>query len=172
MRVGLQARLLAWLVIVASTLVASILLDSGIPGVPGWDAMLAGAVLVALSVRGAMVTGRYLAVYGCSRRGVTRMLVDVGPYSCMRHPMHFFLALFPLGLGLLTARLGGVLAGAAWWVLILVLAVLVDERDAESRLGEAYREYRARVPAYSLHPKCLAAALGRRPPRSRCHTAG
>jgi len=133
---------------------------------------VAGAALLALVLRGAAVTGRYLAVYGRSScrlpRGEVDRLVTQGPYSCMRHPMHFFLAWLPLSLGLLAASPGGAAIGLAEAALVLALAVTVDERDAVSRFGEAYLVYRRRVPPFNPSPRCLAKALGRRPPRRRC----
>jgi len=166
LQVGLFARALAWAVMILAVF-AGRLLDPLLGWEVGdpWAWRLVGLVVLAVSVRGAMVTGRYLAVYGGSRRGVTSRVVDKGPYACMRHPMHFFLALFPVGLGLVLASPGSLLVGLVEWALILVLAVFVDERDALARLGREYEEYRGRVPAYSLDPRCLRRALGRRPPK-------
>ncbi len=167
MRIGLRARAAAWLLLTLAPVLGPFI-DArlGLEPPAPWPIMAAaGAVLVALSMRGAQVTGRYLAVYGKSRRGEPRRLVDAGPYACMRHPMHFFLALFPLGIGLLTGSLSGAVMGVAEWLLVLALAVLVDERDAESRFGEEYRRYRERVPAFNPRPSCLARALTSPPPR-------
>jgi len=173
LRIGNRVRAAVWVAMVAAVVAGSRLdgaLGLGCGHVLACRA--AGAALLALVLRGAAVTGRYLAVYGRSScrlpRGEVDRLVTVGPYSCMRHPMHFFLSLFPVSVGLLLASPGAVLVAAAEAVMVLALAVLLDERDAASRFGEAYLEYRRRVPAFNPSPGCLARALARRPPRRRC----
>ncbi len=133
--------------------------------------ILLGLALLILSLRGAAVAGRYLAVYGreCGApRGALTRLVKEGPYSCMRHPMHLALSLFELSIGLLAGSPGAVLVAAAMAALILVLAVILDEAESVVRFGEAYLEYRRSVPPVSLDPRCLSKLfLARRPPR-RC----
>ncbi len=167
--VSMRARIAMWLVFVlAPPLAGRLILDPllGLRCNP-LLCVAAGAALLALAMRGAAVTGRYLAVYGESRRGVPRRLVTQGPYSCMRHPMHLFLSLVPVSAGLLAASPGGALLGAVFAALVLVFAVTLDEAEARERFGEAYEEYRRRVPAFNLDPRCLAKALGPRPPRRR-----
>lgn len=137
---------------------------------------LAGAVLLLVSLRGAAVTGRYLAVYGNPVKrgkgpGEPTRLVKEGPYSCMRHPMHLFLSLFPLSVGLLVATWCSILLGLAEMIAVLILAVVLDEKESLARFGKEYEEYRRRVPAFNLDPRCLAKALGRRPPRTKGHRA-
>ena len=174
MRVGNRGRAAVWLLMVVAVLAGGPLLDGalGLRCPYPLACRVAGAALLLAVLRGAAVTGRYLAVYGRSScrlpRGEVDRLVTVGPYSCMRHPMHFFLAWFPLSLGLLEASPGAAAVGLVEAVLVLAMAVTVDERDALARFGEAYLEYRRRVPAFNPSPRCLAKALGRRPPRKRC----
>ena len=131
----------------------------------------AGLLLLLTVLRAASVTGRYLAVYGKSRpdlpRGEVDRLVTVGPYSCMRHPMHLFLSMFPLSIALLLASPAAAAVALAEMVLVLVLAVTLDEKESIARFGEAYLEYRRRVPAFNLSPRCLWKALAHRPPRRK-----
>ncbi|BEP17969.1 hypothetical protein PYJP_13210 [Pyrofollis japonicus] len=138
---------------------------------PLWCRLL-GAILLLISMRGAAVTGRYLAVYGNPIRrgrgpGEPTRLVREGPYSCMRHPMHLFLSLFPLSLGLLASTSCSIIVGVAEAVLVLVLAVTIDEKESITRFGKEYTEYRKKVPAFNLRPRCLLKALGRRPPKHK-----
>jgi len=173
MRVSNRVRALTWVAMVLLVAAGGPLLDQrlGLACPRPLACRALGLVLLALVLRGAAVTGRYLAVYGRSRpdlpRGEVDRLVTVGPYSCMRHPMHFFLAWFPLSIGLLEASPGAAAIGAAEAALVLLLAVTVDERESLERFGEAYLEYRRRVPAFNPSPRCLAKALGPRPPRPR-----
>jgi protein-S-isoprenylcysteine O-methyltransferase Ste14 len=174
LRIGNRARAAAWAAMVALA-AAGPLLDQRLGlGCPAATACrLLGLALLAVVLRGAAVTGRYLAVYGhrdpCrGPRGVPDQLVDRGPYSCMRHPMHFFLAWFPASIALLEASPAGLATALAEAALVLALAVALDEKDAEARLGQAYRDYRRRVPAFNPSPSCLAKALGPRPPKPKC----
>ena len=166
---SMKTRIAMWLVFVATPPIAGRLLLDPLLGLRCNPILCAalGAALLGLAVRAAAVTGRYLAVYGEARRGVPRRLVTVGPYSCMRHPMHLFLSLVPVASGLLAASPGGALLGLVFAAAVLVFAVTVDEAEARRLFGEAYEEYRRRVPAFNLDPRCLAKALGPRPPRRR-----
>ena len=171
MRIPMWIRVLGWLGILAYTLVVGKLLD----GVLGWRCpwyplcLAAGLALLAFVLRGSSVAGRYLAVYGRGPGGerLARLVVE-GPYSCMRHPMHFFLAWFPEALALLAGSpAGALITGPSAAALTMILAVLLDELESIDRFGEAYLEYRRRVPAFNPSPSCLAKALLYMPPRRR-----
>ena len=164
-----RVRGIAWLLMILVAIACGFLGPS--PG-HGLAVRLAGAVLLLLSLRGAAVTGRYLAVYGNPVKrgrgpGEPTRLVREGPYSCMRHPMHLFLSLFPLSVGLLAATWCSILLGLAEMTAVLVLAVVLDEKESLARFGKEYEKYRREVPAFSLSPHCLAKALGPRPPKKR-----
>ncbi len=128
----------------------------------------AGIVLLIIIGRAAGVTGRYLRVYGKSSPdksfGELDKLVTVGPYSCMRHPMHFYLSLTPIAIGLITVNPGyAFIIGPVETIMILLMALLIDEKESLERFGEAYEEYRRRVPAFNPSPKCLWKALSHKP---------
>ncbi len=173
MRVSNRVRALIWVIMVILVAAGGPLLDRWLGLRCPWPlpCRVLGLAVLAVVLRAAAVTGRYLAVYGRSSpdlpRGEVDRLVTVGPYSCMRHPMHFFLAWFPLSIGLIEASPGAVAVGLAEALLVLLLAVTVDERESIERFGEAYLEYRRRVPAFNPSPRCLAKALGPRPPKPR-----
>ncbi len=66
-----------------------------------------------------------------------------GPYRWVRHPLYFcFLVLIWLGAGLTSDRLLFDLLWTAW----IVIGALLEEVDLSARFGDAYREYRRRVP--------------------------
>ena len=177
-RVSNCVRLIIWIAMIALVVAASGLdtsLGLRLPG-PPLAYRVAGLLLLLVVLRGAAVTGRYLAVYGRSGphvpRGEPDRLVTVGPYSCMRHPMHLFLSLFPVSVALLLASPASLLVAVAETVMVLVLAVTVDERESLSRFGEEYRRYRERVPAFNPSPRCLWLGLARRPPKRRREGGG
>ncbi len=169
MRIPNRIRAVFWLIILASSAYTGLLWDR----VLGWSfdpilSRLLGAALLLIVLRAAAVTGRYLAVYGRepgAPRGEITRLVRKGPYACMRHPMHFFLSLLPVAIGLLLASPGATLTGLVAMLLILLLAVTVDEAESRERFGEEYERYRREVPAFNLHPRCLLSALYPRPPK-------
>lgn len=75
-------------------------------------------------------------------------LVRTGPYSVVRHPIYA---------GLLCMLLSTAVAITPWlWTAIAValfiigteIRVFTEERLLESRFGQAFRDYRRRVPAY------------------------
>lgn len=169
-----RIRLLVWVLLIGGGIIASLYLDHlmewSCPRIP---CFLAGLVLMGIILRAAAVTGRYLAVYGkideSKGFGEVDRLVDIGPYSCMRHPMHFFLSLIPISIGLIVGSPTYVLIiGPLETLLILIMAVTLDERESIERFGDKYleyKEYKRRVKAFNLNPRCLAKALGKRPPK-------
>ena len=122
-----------------------------------------GVGLLALIMWAARCTGRWLARYGKAEGagfGEISRLVREGPYSCMRHPMHLFLSLFPIAVGLIIVSPSMALVlGPAETVLVLLMAVTLDERESTERFGDEYLEYRKEVPAFNLRPSCLVKAL-------------
>ncbi len=166
--IGNRARAAVWLALLAAIPLAALLGDHGCSHPT--PCRILGIALLAVAVRGAAVTGRYLAAYGQPERrgwgpGTPTKLVTLGPYSCMRHPMHLFLSLTPPALALLTASKTALLAGTVETLLILALAATLDEKDAQARFGSQYLEYKRKVPPYNPHPRCLAKALTNPPPK-------
>ena len=119
----------------------------------------AGLALLFLVMIVSRNTGRTLARNG--REGdlprlETNRLVDIGPYACMRHPMHLGLLLFPPAFGLTLGSPAFILLIApAAMILMLVLILTLEEREAMEKFGQSYRDYRRRVPAFNLRPGCL-----------------
>ena len=128
-----------------------------------------GLMLMRLIFRIARNTGRTLARFGRDGdlpRLETNRLVTRGPYGCMRHPMHMGLLPMPLALALLVGSPSFILFLAPLEMALMVLLVLLlEEREALHKFGEAYREYRRQVPAFSLRPSCLKLLL--QPVRAR-----
>ncbi len=126
-----------------------------------------GIVLLQMVFRVAAIGGRTLAKYG--RQGdiprlETNRLVTQGIYGCMRHPMLFGLALFPLAIALLLGSPTFILFVAPLEAIVIItLTLTLEEREAKAKFGQAYEEYRAKVPAFDM--TCLIKFL-RKPRRS------
>jgi protein-S-isoprenylcysteine O-methyltransferase Ste14 len=104
----------------------------------------------------------WLMIVGCTQIGQLPERVEVnwdpkilmtrGPYAYSRHPMY----LAELGLWLGWAVLyGSVIVLAGFVVLGVVVSILAprEERALEAKFGEAYCQYRARVPRWLGVPR-------------------
>ncbi len=171
MVVSNRVRIIVWLILIIGGYLLGLLIDKYVmlPCSPVY-CIPVGLILFGVIFRAAGVTGRYLSVYGKSSPdksfGEIDRLVTVGPYSCMRHPMHLFLSLTPIAIGLTTLNPGlAYIIGPVETILILVMAVKIDEKESIERFGEQYIEYKRRNPAFNLNPKCLWQALSHKPPK-------
>jgi protein-S-isoprenylcysteine O-methyltransferase Ste14 len=77
----------------------------------------------------------------------SRELARTGIYARMRHPRYLGMIAAILGACLLAATPVLWLA-AAGWLLLAMLAILLEEREMRRRFGEAFEEYSRRVPRF------------------------
>jgi protein-S-isoprenylcysteine O-methyltransferase Ste14 len=103
------------------------------------------------------VGGRELAKKG--REGdiprlETNKLVTSGIYSCTRHPMLLGLMFLPLGLALLIGSVTFIIISLFEAVIIFILMIVFDEKEAEKKFGEKYREYKKNVPVFPKKKEC------------------
>lgn len=78
-----------------------------------------------------------------------------GLFSCMRHPMHMGLAIFPVALALLFGRVLPI-AASGWGVAAAFWFVLqIEEKDALEKFGDVYADYMKSVPPFSLRLSCI-----------------
>ncbi len=172
------ARALVWVVFLIGGAILGVWLDLRLW--PGWWhswfwhvlSFLLGAAVLWLVLRISKVTGRWLA--RCGRQGniprmQTNRMVTAGPYSCMRHPMHLGLMLFPLAVALLLGSPAFALIIAPLEALaIAVMVFLLEEREARLKFGAAYAAYASRVPPFNLSGECLRRLLGLPPEEPDC----
>ena len=136
----------------------------------GWLGFQAATVvLLAIAIVFA-ATGAWLRVWGSAYVGAgvvnspsmhgTAMLAD-GPYRRTRNPLYLGTLLHTIGIALLMPPAGAVFAIAAIWILQVRLA-LAEEPFLESRFGQAYRDYKARVPQFLPSTRALVPAAGAR----------
>ncbi len=104
-------------------------------------------------------TGRFLARMGRVGnipRMETNKLVTIGIYSCMRHPMHFGLLFFPLSIALILGSPSFILIVSPLEMLFMIFMIkFFEEPEAIKKFGEAYLEYKSKVPMFNLHPSCI-----------------
>lgn len=109
-----------------------------------WLGALLTALGLAFTVWARVRLGREWSGTVTVKRG--HELVTAGPYALVRHPIYT---------GLLLAFVGSALANGRWRAVLAVLIaglalwrkLRLEERWMTERFGEAYRAYRARVPA-------------------------
>ena len=154
MRISNKVRFTIWGgMIIGGLLVSKLLLDEVL--VIRFNTLVSislGVIFLLIIKWVAGSTGKWLAQHGkisdSESFGDFSRLVKDGPYSCMRHPMHLFLSLFPSPSMVL-------IVGPFETVLVLLMAVSIDEKESIERFKEEYIEYRKRVPAFNLNPQCL-----------------
>ncbi len=122
-----------------------------------------GYFLLKLVFKASQNTGRFLSKKG--REGniprlETNKLVTEGIYGMMRHPMHLGLWFFPLAFALLIGSPTFIFFIAPLEMFFMILMIKIwEEPEAEKKFGQAYREYKKKVPFFCLKPKCIKALL-------------
>jgi len=125
--------------------------------------LILGVALLKLVLNISRNTGRYLSRMG--REGDipktdTNKLVTEGMYGCMRHPMHLGLLFFPLSIALILGSPTFIFFLAPIEALLMILLIkIMEEPEAIRKFGDAYREYRKRVPMFSLRRDCIRLLL-------------
>lgn len=137
-----------------------------------WPVFLDGAYLIVARIFGMLLLLLSLFLSASGGRTLAKLahkeehetfwpdkFTDAGIFSCMRHPMHLGLALFPVALALVSGSVPAILSagwgmtGALWFVLH------IEEVDALGKFGKIYSDYMQKTPPFSLKPACLKKAL-------------
>lgn len=118
-----------------------------------------GLALLKLVLTISRNTGRWLAKLGQEGdipRMQTNRLATKGPYSCMRHPMHMGLFLFPFVIALIVGSPMFILVIAPLEVLLMIIMIIfLEEPEAIAKFGDKYKAYMAKTPRFNLSPNCL-----------------
>lgn len=76
----------------------------------------------------------------------TQKLITRPPYSYCRNPMALGAIIAYQGVSLIAGSLGAALLVALWSAKLLIYIKALEEREMVARFGEAYEDYRRRVP--------------------------
>jgi len=117
------------------------------PGI--WN--LLGLIPLAVGIAGSLWT---LALHFAeSREGLDfepdkSYLITRGTYAFSRNPMYLFELTLLFGWVIFYGSVAVLIAFLIWWVFFNFVQVPSEERTIEARFGEAYREYKRRVPRW------------------------
>ncbi len=117
-----------------------------------------GIFVLKLSFHAAAVGGRELKRKG--RRGdlprlETNVLVTSGIYKCTRHPMLFGLIFLPFGLSLILGFPTFIFFIAPIeGIIILILVLTLEEKEALDKFGNKYLEYKKNTPFIPKSKEC------------------
>jgi len=125
--------------------------------------LIPGYILLKIVLKISRNTGRFLSKTG--REGEiprlqTNKLVTTGYYKLMRHPMHLGLLFFPLAFSLLLGSPTFIMFLAPLEMLFMLIMIkLFEEPEAEKKFGNAYQEYKNKVPFLCFKIACIQALL-------------
>jgi len=158
-------RIIVWLIMLIGGAVLGIILDtiqfSVLQGSVLWHliSFAFGVALLKLVLTISRNTGRWLAKHGREGdipRMQTNRLATQGPYSCMRHPMHMGLFLFPFVMAFLLGSVSFILIIAPLEVILMIIMIIfLEEPEAIAKFGDEYKEYMAKTPRFNLSKNCL-----------------
>jgi len=158
-------RILVWIVFIIGGGIGGFFLDKGLFS-ELWDntywhivSFLIGVILLWIVIKISTNTGRTLARYrrvGNIPRMETNKLVKEGVYSCMRHPMHLGLMLFPVSFAFLLGSVSFILMIVPLEILLMVIMIiLIEEPEVIKKFGEEYLEYKREVSFFNFKRDCL-----------------
>ncbi len=151
-----------WPVIWFFVFVPALFWPVSLHGILKISGMFTGVILLAVALLLTSAGGRTLAKWGHKEAHETIWpdnFIDFGIFSCMRHPMHLGLALFPVAVALMSGSVPAI-CSSGWGVSSALWFVLhIEEKDALSKYGLVYSEYMQRVLPFSFTVNCLKKAL-------------
>lgn len=122
----------------------------------GWVLAVAGGALLIYSVfiEIPLIQRRQARAQGAA---MGPRLVTTGTYALSRHPGFLWLLLCALGLILLWNRVNG-LALLAWWLLLDLIVILIQDRVIFPRVFPGYAQYQAVTPMLIPTPSSIRRA--------------
>jgi protein-S-isoprenylcysteine O-methyltransferase Ste14 len=121
---------------------------------PGATATIGAAAGALMFLAGFALFGWCLSLFARVGRGTlapwdpTRRLIAVGPYRHVRNPMISAVITMLIGESVLHGSRVLAIWAAIFFLLNVVLFVVFEEPDLESRFGDEYRRYKAAVPRW------------------------
>lgn len=118
--------------------------------------MVAGAVIYLSSFRLSSVVRGHLnfrTFAGLPEIGnEDTALIESGPFKIIRHPRYLMVVISTIGWAMITNYSGAYLTAAVFFVCLFGI-IKLEERELIARFGDAYRDYKKRVPMLVPAPK-------------------
>ena len=151
-----------WPVVWLSVFIPGWIYSYNLSGVVKIISFFIGFILFLYSISLISIAGRTLKKYA-HKNGSTTFWPDkftpLGLYKCMRHPMHFGLALLPVSIALMWGSVP-VMLSAGWGVAAAFWFVLmIEEPETIAKFEDEYLRYMQEVPAFSINPLCIDEGL-------------
>jgi len=137
----------------------------------GWISLASATVMVTVAALACLVMGTILRVWGAAYlgHGVMRdtamqgsRFVAAGPYRYVRNPLYLGAWLLACGASILMPPGGACFFPIAFGLFVLFL-ISSEERFLSMKLGDAYEQYRRRVPRLLPHVRTVAVTAVARP---------
>ena len=121
--------------------------------------IILGVLGVIISVVLNSIAGRTLRRYGhqneTEKFSAPDKFINMGIYSCMRHPGQFGNIILIVSVTMLSGKMCAIFFGG-WLAFLGVLFILfVEEKEAIEKFGSEYCEYMKKTPPFSLDFICL-----------------
>jgi protein-S-isoprenylcysteine O-methyltransferase Ste14 len=137
----------------------------------GWISLAAATVVVTAAALACLVMGTILRVWGTAYLGPGVMgdtamqgsrFVAAGPYRYVRNPLYLGAWLLASGASMLMPPGGACFFLIAFSLLVRFL-ISIEERFLSIKLGEAYQQYRRRVPRWWPRGRAIAVTAAAHP---------
>ncbi len=156
----MKKRFIYWIALLVLAILADIFMPSmGEGGLIKVILIVLGIVGIVVAVVLNSLAGRTLKLYGhkvkSEKFSPPDKFVDIGIYSCMRHPGQFGNIILLVSVTMLSGKICAFLFGG-WLAFLGVLFILfVEEREAIEKFGSEYCEYMKKTPPFSVKLKCI-----------------
>lgn len=127
-------------------------------GIFRWITLVVGLIIFIMAILLAAIGGKTLKHFAHQDGHQTfwpDKFTAAGIFSCMRHPMHLGLALFPVGIALIWGSIPVILASGWGVVAALWFVLVVEEKETLHHFGDEYSRYMQQTPPFTLSPTCL-----------------
>ncbi len=158
---AMKLKALFWFIVYICIFSTYFIWDKKLSGITSYISLIIGTFLLIYSIVLTAIAGRTLKKFAHKKKGefIPDRFVDIGIYSCMRHPMHLGIGFLPLSVALISGNLAMILA-SGWGVAATFWFVLsIEEPETLVKYKDHYIKYLQKTPAFSSSLKCLEDGL-------------
>ncbi len=159
----MKKRFFYWILLLILAVIADIVMPSiGEGASVKWILIVFGVIGIILAVILNSIAGRMLKLYGhrvkTKKFSSPDKFIDIGIYSCMRHPGQFGNIILLVSITMLSGKICAVFFSGWLAFLGAIFILFVEEKEAIKKFGNEYTEYMKKIPPFSLNLKCILKA--------------